>query len=184
MIAWNSFPGNKSCCKAATNCQRQYNWPLFQLLLKKASPKAVYRRKWICRSLRWMSHARILCQDYPGIVLVFICRVLSFNNTVDGRDLVRDLLGRREAKVGIWSKDGRIKPLDYSGCAKDGICFWSKHKTIQWPTKGVWTHSLIEMGLQRWMIHFCLVEERNVLTILSHIHTQTWPESNFLTRWL
>ena len=70
-----------------------------------------------------MSHARILCQDYPGIVLVFICRVLSFNNTVDGRDLVRDLLGKREAKVGMSSEDGRIKPLDYSGCAKDGICF-------------------------------------------------------------
>ena len=90
-----------------TSCQKKDVSTLFQLFLIKTGLNDVKMWNWICANLCQLSHAAILCQIYPGIVLVLIFRFELFHYAVDGSQL--SLVGENPNwRYGL--KIGGIKP--------------------------------------------------------------------------
>ena len=94
MTGVDTFPGNKSCYKAVTSCEKKDVPTLFQLFLEQKLSKCRTEFVQACDSSLYV---KILCQDDAGIGLGFISGVQIFYYAVDG--------GEGRAKFGISSKD-------------------------------------------------------------------------------
>ena len=74
----DTFPGNKSCYKAAQNCLKKDAPSLFPpFLIKKLEQKLLKGG-----SLSQLQHVGILCKNYREIVLPLISRVKLFDYRV------------------------------------------------------------------------------------------------------
>ena len=106
----DTFSENKKCYKAI----RSYNF--VSTFPKKGSTESCQNVELnLCKFVMLVTSWDFV----PGLseeCFHYFFRVVLIENTVDGRDLVRASLGVGEARRGIWSKDGGIKPSGHHGC--------------------------------------------------------------------